>query len=473
MSSHPKPKSAVSPRYPRGVALAAFDSSHSQQHPQSSPRYPRGVALAALTLAVGFLTAACQEAAPPPNAASPGTTTAPAAAPTTEAKGLKIGSLLPATGDLGSIGQQMIATVPLLVETVNQCGGVNGEPVTLVSVDDQTDPSAGTEGMTRLAEAEKVAGVVGSFASSVSTAALPVAVRNKVVLISPGSTSPVFTQQAKEGKFQGYWARTAPPDTYQAQALAKLAQERGFKTAGTIVINNDYGVGFEKEFVKAFEKLGGTITNASKPTRYDPKATTFQTEAAAAFAGKPDAVAAVLYADTGSLLVKSAFEQGVSKGTQLLLTDGVYSPDFVSKVGKTQDGKSILSGAIGTVPGANGKALDAFTKLWAEKQKRPLAPYAAHSWDAAAILVLAAQSAKANTGEAIKDKLREVTNAPGTEVTDVCKGLELLKKGEKINYQGASGNVNIDESGDVIGNYDVWTVKDDGSLAVIGKVSPQ
>jgi neutral amino acid transport system substrate-binding protein len=442
-------------------------------HLSSHPKPKSAIALAALTLTVGFLTAACQEAASPPNAASPGTTTAPAAAPTTEVKGLKIGSLLPATGDLGSIGQQMIATVPLLVETVNQCGGVNGEPVTLVSVDDQTDPSAGTEGMTRLAEAEKVAGVVGSFASSVSTAALPVAVRNKVVLISPGSTSPVFTQQAKEGKFQGYWARTAPPDTYQAQALAKLAQERGFKTAGTIVINNDYGVGFEKEFVKAFDKLGGAITNASKPTRYDPKATTFQTEAAAAFAGKPNAVAAVLYADTGSLLVKSAFEQGVSKGTQLLLTDGVYSPDFVSKVGKTQDGKSILAGAIGTVPGANGQALDAFTKLWAEKQKRPLAPYAAHSWDAAAILVLAAQSAKANTGEAIKDKLQEVTNAPGTEVTDVCKGLELLKKGEKINYQGASGNVDIDANGDVVGNYDVWTVKDDGSLAVVGKVSPQ
>ncbi|MFM7576928.1 MAG: hypothetical protein ACKO5Q_08330 [Microcystaceae cyanobacterium] len=42
------------------------------------------------------------------------------------------------------------------------------------------------------------------------------------MLISPGSTSPVFTDQAKKGDFQGYWARTAPPDTYQAQALAAL-----------------------------------------------------------------------------------------------------------------------------------------------------------------------------------------------------------------------------------------------------------
>ncbi|WP_390883099.1 ABC transporter substrate-binding protein [Kovacikia minuta] len=126
---------------------------------------------------------------------------------------------------------------PLLVEKVNSCGGVNGAPVTLIpNADDQTNPEAGLEAMTRLAEVEKVAGVVGSFASSVSTAALPIAVRNKVMLISPGSTSPVFTDAAKKGEFQGYWARTAPPDTYQAQALARLASEKGAKRAATLVI---------------------------------------------------------------------------------------------------------------------------------------------------------------------------------------------------------------------------------------------
>lgn len=244
-------------------------------------------------------------------------------------------------------------------------------------------------------------------------------------------------------------------------------------SAGTIAINNDYGVGFEGEFVKAFKKEGGSVTNESKPTRYDPKASTFETEAAAAFAGKPKAVAAILYAETGSLLIKSAFERGLSQGVQLLLTDGVCSQDFVNKVGKTSDGKSILAGAIGTVPGASGKGLEAFTKLWKEKTKKDLAAYTPHSWDAAAILVLAAQAAKSNTGEGIKSKVREVTNAPGEEVTDVCKGLELLRQRKDSNYQGASGKVDIDANGDAISGYDVWTVKGDGTLATIGKVSPQ
>jgi neutral amino acid transport system substrate-binding protein len=426
-------------------------------------------ALAALVFTTGFLAAACQEAAPP----TAEQTESPSGSPAASAGGgLKIGRLLPETGDLASVGQPMLGSVTLLVETVNQCGGVNGAPVTLVTADDQTKPTAGAEAMTKLAEVDRVAGVVGSFASSVSSAAIPIAVRNKVMLISPGSTSPVFTERGAKGEFQGYWARTAPPDTYQARALARLASERGIKKAATIVINNDYGVGFEREFVEAFKKLGGTVTNESRPTRYDPNATTFDSEVQAAFSGKPEGVAAVAYAETGALLLKTAHEQGLSNGVQILLTDGSKSDQFAEQVGKTGDGKYILQGAVGTIPGADGEALQSFSKLWEEKNGGPPAAYAPQAWDATALMVLAAQAAKANTGEAIKGKVRDVANAPGTEVTDVCEALKLLSQGEEINYQGASGNVDIDENGDVVGVYDVWSVEADGKLKTVDKVSP-
>jgi neutral amino acid transport system substrate-binding protein len=421
-------------------------------------------------LSANFLTACGggEQTATPPT-----TETSASPSASTGADGLKLGALLPATGDLSSIGQNMPVAAKLAVDTINACGGVNGKPVTLVVEDDQTDPTAGASAMTKLAEADKVAGVIGSFASSVSSAAIPIAVKNKVMLVSPGSTSPVFTEQAKKGEFQGYWARTAPPDTYQAAALAALAAKKGLKNISTVVINNDYGVGFEKVFVESVTKDGGKILHGDKPVRYDPKAATLDTEAGQAFAGKPNAVAAVLYADTGSALLQAAYKQGLTKGVVVLLTDGVYSEDFVKKVGKDAEGNSIIAGALGTVPGANGKSLEAFTKTWKEKSGKDVTAFVPHTYDAAILMMLAAEAAKANTGEGIQSKIREVAAGPGQEVTDPCEALALVKAGKPVNYQGASGNVDIDANGDVVGSYDVWTVKPDGTLAVIDKVSPK
>ncbi len=215
--------------------------------------------------------------------------------------------------------------------------------------------------------------------------------------------------------------------------------------------------------------MGGTITNEAKPTRYDARATTFDSEVKAAFEGKPQAIATLVYPDTGALLLKAAFEQGVSKGVTIMLPDGAYSPEFPKQVGKTKDGKFIIDGAIGTVPGAHGKALEDFNKKWLATGK-PLTAYLQHSWDAAALLMLAAQSSGKNTGEGIASKIHEVAAGPGEEVSDLCQAMTMLKAGKKINYQGASGNVDLDAQGDVVGTYDIWQVQPDGTLKVIDKV---
>lgn len=428
---------------------------------------PLTLSLAVLTLSTGLLTTACETQTPdePTDQTTTGGNDSPEA--------LKLGSLFPTTGDLSSIGQNMPKAVNLAVETINACGGVNGQPVELAQEDSQTDPNAGAAAMSKLAEVDKVAGVVGAFASSVSGATIDIAVRNEVMQISSGSTSPVFTERAEAGDFKGYWARTAPPDTYQAQALAKLASDRGFERVSTVVINNDYGVGFEQEFVKSFKEIGGTVVNEDDPVRYDPKATTFDSEAAAVFGNDPDAVLGVLYAETGSLLMRSAYQQGLSEGVTELLTDGVYSSEFINDVGKTGDGQSIIAGALGTVPGASGTALEDLTAKWEAEIGGEVTAFVPHSWDAAAIMMLAAEKADENTGTAIKNTYRDITNSPGTEVSDLCEAMELVRNGEEINYQGASGDLEFDENGDTIGSYDVWTVQQEGDLEVIDQVKPE
>ncbi|MEM7595681.1 MAG: ABC transporter substrate-binding protein, partial [Cyanobacteria bacterium P01_A01_bin.83] len=293
-------------------------------------------------------------------------------------EGLKLGVLAPITGDLASIGRNLPTAVQLAVDAINECGGVNEAEVTLITEDSQTDPRAGSEAMTELIEDEGVAGVVGAFTNSVSKAALDIAVDKQVMMISPGSTSSEFTEGAKNHEFDGFWARTAPSDIYQSQALATLARNQGFNEVATVVINNGYGIDFETEFVTDFKQAGGNVVG--KAIRYDPQAASLANEAKAIFQGKPDAVLAVLYGQTGSSLLKSAFEEGYINDVTFLLTDRVYSENFIEQVGKTDQGKSLIAGALGIVPRANGQGLDQFQALWNQKTGEEITAYVPHNW---------------------------------------------------------------------------------------------
>jgi branched-chain amino acid transport system substrate-binding protein/neutral amino acid transport system substrate-binding protein len=386
---------------------------------------------------------------------------------------LKIGTLLPTTGDLASIGKTMQDSASLLVETVNACGGALGQPVELITEDDQTDPAAGASGMTKLAEIDRVAGVVGAAGSAVSQAAIDIAVRNEVVQISPSSTDPSFTESAKSGDYSGFWFRTVPSDALQGRALAQLAEEQGLQDVAVLAINNTYGNGLVNTFTESFKALGGTVTNEANPTLYAENATTFESELSAAFSGNPDAVLIVAYPETGSLILKSAYEQGLLDGeTKLLLTDGLKDNTLADLVGKDAEGNYIVSGVLGTsASSAGGPAIDPFTNAYETKFNRPPEIYNSNTWDAAAVLVLAAEAAKANTGTAVRDQIREVANAPGEEVSDVCQALELVRQGQDINYQGASGTIEFDEQGDVSNNlFDVWTINAEGEVEVTSTI---
>ncbi|MFB2836644.1 ABC transporter substrate-binding protein [Aerosakkonemataceae cyanobacterium BLCC-F167] len=386
--------------------------------------------------------------------------------------GLKIGTLLPITGDLAQFGTSMQDSANLLVKRVNECSGVLGQPVQLISENDQTNPAAGAAAMTKLAEVDRVGGVVGAAGTSVSSAAVDIAVRNQVVQISPSTTGPIFTERAKKGDFQGFWFRTAPPDNFQGQALAKLAQARGFKTVSVLALNNDYGRGLVNAFTSAFTSLGGKVLNQAKPTYYPPDASSFESEVAAAFRGNPDAVLLVAYPETGSLILKAAYQQGLlGKKTQVMLTDGMKDLKIAQLVGKNSQGAYITTGMIGTAASAGGVALKQFNDRYKTAYNSQPVVYSPNTWDAAAVLVLAAEAAKSTSGRTIKDKIREVANPPGQKVSDVCQALSLIRQGKKIDYQGASGNLDFDSQGDVMGNYDIWTIDKNGQLKVVSTIS--
>ncbi|MFM7888952.1 MAG: ABC transporter substrate-binding protein, partial [Pseudanabaena sp.] len=133
-------------------------------------RFFSTLCLALLATVTTIWIVACQPNTPPNTSSSP-TSTANSATSTTTGSGggvkdaLRLGAVLPATGDLSSIGAPMIKSIDFLVDTVNKCGGVLGKPIAYFKEDDRTDPPAGAEATTKLVKVDNVGGIVGAFAS--------------------------------------------------------------------------------------------------------------------------------------------------------------------------------------------------------------------------------------------------------------------------------------------------------------------
>ncbi len=381
---------------------------------------------------------------------------------------LKLGTLLPLSGDLAQFGPGMQSAASLLVKTVNECGGVNGQPVQLISEDDQTQPSVGVSAMTKLVDVDRVAGVVGAAGSAVSGAAVDIAVRGQVVMISPASTSPVFTERARKGELQGFWFRTAPPDNFQGEALAQLLQKRGWQRVGILAINNDYGRGLAQATQSSFAKTGGQVVVTQF---YEGQAASFDSEVRAVFGRNPQAVILIGYPETGTLVIRAAFQQGWVPRIPLVLTEGLKDNQLAALVGKTPQGQWIVAGSIGTAPAAGGPGLAAFQQRYRQAFNQEPNVFAPNTWDAAAVLVLAAQAAQSHQGVKLREKVTAVANPPGVAVTDVCEGLALLKQGQEINYQGTSSEVDFDSQGDVVGEYAVWMVNPDGTIKVVETIT--
>jgi neutral amino acid transport system substrate-binding protein len=388
------------------------------------------------------------------------------------ATSLTLGTVMPLTGDLAQYGGPMQDAATLLVETVNDCGGVLGKPVKLVTSDDETKPDRGVAAMSKLTEVDRVGAVVGAAGSAVTDAILPIAVNNQVVQISPASTSPIFTEQAKQGKYNGYWYRTAPSDALQGPALAQLAQQKKFRWVAVLAINNDYGNGLAQAFIPTFTSSGGSIANGGQPILYAPDATTFDTEVDQAFQERPDAVLLIGYPESGSLILKAAYEKGYLDGTtQILLTDGMKDKNLARLVGKDAQGQYLTTAMLGTAPQSAGPGQTAFTQRYQAKYKRLPGIYNANTWDAAALLVLAAERAKSGQGDKIQPHVRSVANGPGQATTDVCQALDLIRSGKPINFQGASSDLTLDSNGDVTGSYEIWTFQPDGSLKALQTIT--
>ena len=177
---------------------------------------------------------------------------------------LKIGALLPKTGDLASAGPPMFAGALLAIREINEAGGVLGRPVTWIDGDDHTDKEKAKQTVERLIN-EDAHVIIGAGASSITLAVLPTVIAAGRILFSPCNTAAELSTVDDKGLY----FRTAPPDNLQAVALTDVIMRDGVRRIVIVARDDAYGRGL-MEAVRDNLRLAGIEETDISLMPYNP-----------------------------------------------------------------------------------------------------------------------------------------------------------------------------------------------------------
>jgi branched-chain amino acid transport system substrate-binding protein len=218
--------------------------------------------------------------------------------------------------------------------------------------------------------------------------------------------------------------------------------------------NDAYGDALIAEFTKAYEELGGTVgTNVS----YNPDAASLNSEAQQIASGNPDGWVIIDYTGTWPKLGPALVRTGNWDPAKTFTGDGLRSSELPADAGR-----ATTDGIRGTVPTSlDAPAGAAFDALWkSDPANGARQTYDAQNFDAVILLALASLAAGSTDGADIAGALQEVSSAPGTKYTfeQLSEAITALQNGEDIDYEGASGPIDLDENGDpTSANYSTWS----------------
>ena len=333
---------------------------------------------------------------------------------------IKIGAILPLTGNAAAWGIPPKNGATLAVEQINANGGILGKKLKLIVEDGGCDPRMGVNAINKLLSVNKPVAVVGAVCSAVTLAIAPIVEKNKVVLISPASTSPDITDAGD------YIFRVIPSDALRAKVFAKYITSLGYKTAVVLTINNIAGKGAEQSFQKYFKKDGGKVLGVET---YTPDATTVKTQLTRTEGLKPDIILALSQVKDAVIVLKDVKELNINIPL-FFQSEALGDPSVIKNAGDAANGATYI-----TFAKSDDKAAKSFEHAYKKRFHKEPALFAPEAYDA--VMLIAKGLKKIGKVNAMKlhDELYTVSD-----------------------YQGASGIITFDKNGDVIKPFAIKTI---------------
>jgi branched-chain amino acid transport system substrate-binding protein len=236
---------------------------------------------------------------------------------------VKIGLILPMTGQQASTGKQISAAVRLYQQEHGTT--VAGKKVEVIVKDDGAVPDNTKRLAQELIVNDKVSVIAGFGVTPAALAAAPLATEAKVVEVVMAAGTSIITERSP------YIARTSFTLPQSSVIIADWAAKNGIKKVVSIVSDYAPGADAEKSFSERFKAAGGDVVEAIKVPLANPDFAPFLQRAADA---KPDAIFVFVPSGQGGTFMKQYAERGLDKaGIKLIGPGDVTDDDLLPGMG--------------------------------------------------------------------------------------------------------------------------------------------
>lgn len=319
---------------------------------------------------------------------------------------VKIGASFPLTGDFASYGKRAQNGIALAVFEINNSDKYDFQ-MEVIFQDNKGTSKEAVNIINRFAAIDNYQVVIGGASSMESLAMLPIANSNKVILISPISSSP-------ELSMDDYFFRICPSDAFQAVMMADWLKDLNLSNIAILYINSNWGVSLKNEFIKKYEANGGKISIIESMNEGEKD---FKTHITKILEKNPNAIYCISYGAEGGTILKQFKELGYKK--KIFGADVWSSPELLSSASNAAEGVYLIKPAE-----YKNKNFEEFKGKYNAKYNEIPDVYAAYSYDVVYIIA-----------NALK-----ITDKSGSKIKDFFLNMP--------SYEGTTGATKFDDLGD-------------------------
>ncbi|MFL5311854.1 MAG: ABC transporter substrate-binding protein [Myxococcales bacterium] len=332
---------------------------------------------------------------------------------------IRIGQVIPITGEAAEAGRYHKYGAELAVEQVNKAGGIKGRKIELVQEDDKTTNPGAVAALQRLLEDKEIPAIIGSIRSTQVQAMLPT-VKEAGIPFMIGGTNYGLTHQGNPWVF-----RFRPHDGFSAKVIAKFAiEELKLKKLAVYHSTDAFGSGGRENVVKALQDLKVDPVVVQGFNNGEKDFTAVLT--ALRQSGADGLITYFTFSTDNGIFAKQLKQLGIK-------VTWVGSPAIVAV-----DGRKLAGEALYGTYGVSDFHVDGSAKskefTAAYRAKYNLEPDLYSSWCYDAVNVLA----------------EGMRRAPDLKPESIRKAIMGIK-----NFPGAEGEYNFDENGDGLDHYHI------------------